>query len=385
MASKNPTKVHHELVPAPEPKTELGRYRILAKSASIPVSPLCLGGMSLGTAHSDFMGSVDQEQAYKILDAFVDAGGNFIDTASNYQDEESEKLIGSWMEARGNRDLVVLATKFSSNYRAWELGKGRTVMYNGNHRKSMFLSVDASLRKLRTTYIDLLYVHWWDWLTSVEELMDGLHVLVEQGKVLYLGASDMPAWFVGAANTYARERGKTPFSVYQGRWNVMRRDFEREIINMANHFGMSLVPWDVVGGGRLQSRAQLEAKDRAGEGLRSFWATGQTETERKASEVLEKVATEVGAESVQQVALAYVRHKARHVIPIVGGRKVEHLEQNIAALKIKLTEEQIKTIESFQDFDVGFPLDLMGDDPLETGKTPWGLALTAHYDFAVRR
>lgn len=132
-------------------------------------------------------------------------------------------------------------------------------------------------------------------------------MLVEQGKVLYLGISDTPAWIVSAANTYAVSHGKTPFSVYQGRWNVMMRDFERDIIPMARHFGMALCPWDVLGGGRLQSSKQIEEKKKAGEGLRTMvGGPEQNEQEKKVSEALEKVAEEHGIESIQSIALAYV-------------------------------------------------------------------------------
>jgi aryl-alcohol dehydrogenase-like predicted oxidoreductase len=130
------------------------------------------------------------------------------------------------MTSRKIRDQIFLATKFTTNYRSFELGKGRTVNYTGNHKKSLHLSVKDSLAKLNTDYIDLLYLHWWDWTTSIPEIMDSLHILVELGKVLYLGISDTPTWIVAAANTYAVGHGKTPFSVYQGRWNIMLRDFE---------------------------------------------------------------------------------------------------------------------------------------------------------------
>lgn len=363
-------KVNNGFAPAPEPETELGRYRVLSSTAGVRVSPLALGAMSLGSAWSDFMGSVDEEKSFQLLDAYADAGGNFIDTANNYQDEQSEEYIGKWMAARGNRDLLFIATKFTSQYRKWELGPGKPVNYCGNHKKSLHLSVRDSLQKLQTDYIDLLYVHWWDWTTSIEELMDSLHILVEQGKVLYLGISDTPAWIVSAANTYARAHGKTPFSVYQGRWNVLIRDLEREILPLTRHFGMALCPWDAIGGGKLQTKKQLEAKKQAGEALRSTWGSEQTEDERKISEVLEKIADEHGTESIQRIALAYVLQKTRNVFPLIGGRKIEHLHDNIKALSIHLTEDQIKSIESVKPLELGFPLDIIGEDPRETGVTP---------------
>ncbi|KAL2865379.1 NADP-dependent oxidoreductase domain-containing protein [Aspergillus lucknowensis] len=353
--------------PPDEPKTELGRYRILSSTAGVRVSPLALGGMSIGQAWSARMGSMDEEQSFKLLDAFTDAGGNFIDTANNYQNEESEQYLGRWMAARGNRDHLFIATKFTNAYCRYALGSRKAVNYGGNHKKSLFLSVEDSLRKLQTSYIDLLYVHWWDWTTSIEELMDSLHNMVERGKVLYLGVSDTPAWVVAAANTYARDHGKTPFSVYQGRWSLMHRDFERDIIPMARHFGMALCPWDVLGGGQLQTTKQLEERAKLNEGGRS---SNQSEEAKQVSAALEKIASEHGIESIQQIALAYVMQKARNVFPIVGGRKVEHLHDNIRALSLHLTDEQMALIESIKEFDLGFPLNFIGDDPRETGGRP---------------
>jgi len=324
------------------------------------------------------MGSMSKENSFKLLDAFYAAGGNFIDTANNYQDEQSEKWIGEWMAEKKNRDMMVIATKFTTGYRSYELGKGKTVNYSGNTRKSLHLSVRDSLKKLQTDYIDLLYLHWWDHTTSIEEIMDSLHILVEQGKVLYLGISDTPAWVVSAANTYARAHGKTPFSVYQGRWNVMLRDFERDIIPMARHFGMALAPWDVIGGGKFQSKKQLEARKKAGEGLRAaFGPAEQTPAEEKISAALEKVAGEHGLESLSTVALAYVLQKTPNVFPIIGGRKVEHLHDNIKALEIKLTPAQIQFLESQTEFDPGFPSTFVGESGKATGKNPWILTPTA--------
>ncbi|EXJ78962.1 aryl-alcohol dehydrogenase AAD14 [Capronia epimyces CBS 606.96] len=368
------------LLPAPEPPTELGRYRVLSSTAGIRVSPLCLGGMSIGDAWTSIMGSLTKENAFKLLDAFAEAGGNFIDTANNYQDEQSEKWIGEWMAARKNRDLMVIATKYSTMYRSHELGKGKTVNYSGNHKRSLHMSVRDSLKKLQTDFIDLLYVHWWDWTTSIEEVMDSLDILVKQGKVLYLGVSDTPAWVVATANTYALAHGKTPFSVYQGRWNVMRRDFERDILPMARHFGMALAPWDVIGGGKFQSKKQIEARQRQGEQIRpSFYQQdGQSPDEEKISAVLEKVAAEHGVDTLSTIALAYVLHKAPNVFPIIGGRKVEHLHDNIKALSIKLTDQQIAFLDAVQPFDPGFPANMIGESPRSTGKSQPLLTLTAH-------
>jgi aryl-alcohol dehydrogenase-like predicted oxidoreductase len=371
----------HLWAPAPEPATELGRYRILSSTAGIRVSPLQLGGMSIGDAWKDSMGSMNKEESFRLLDAFYEAGGNFIDTANNYQDEQSETWIGEWMVQRQNRDQLVIATKFTTDFRSYELGRGKAPNHCGNHRRSLHMSVRDSLKKLQTDWIDILYVHWWDQTTSIEEVMDSLQILVEQGKVLYLGISDTPAWIVTAANLYARAHGKTPFSIYQGRWNVMLRDFEREILPMARHFGMAIAPWDALGGGKFKTKEEIERRKAGGEKLRSILTSEQSEDETKMSAALEKVAAEHGITSLTAVALAYVMAKAPNVFPLVGGRKVEYLQDNIQALKIRLTAEQIGYLESQKPFDIGFPGNFIGLDPKVTGKASFLMAANASYDF----
>ncbi|KAI0965393.1 aryl-alcohol dehydrogenase [Xylaria arbuscula] len=364
--------------PAPQPPTELGRYRILAPSAGVRVSPLCFGAMSIGDAWTNLLGSINKEQSFELLDAYFQKGGNFIDTASNYQDEQSEKWLGEWMTSRKNRDQIILATKYTTDHRSYELGKGKHVNACGNHKKNLHTSVRDSLAKLQTDYIDILYLHWWDWTTSIEEVVDSLHILVQQGKVLYLGISDTPAWVVSAANTYAKAHGKTPFSIYQGRWSVMFRDFERDIIPMARQFGMALAPWGVLGQGKFQSPKGLEERKKTGETLRPFYGTEQTEQEIKISAALAKVAEEHGIESVTAVALAYVLAKYPYCYPIIGGRKVKHLEDNILSLDIKLTDKQIQDLESVVSFDIGFPGTLIGPEIGEIGTTQGFVAASGH-------
>ncbi|GFZ46948.1 oxidoreductase with NAD+ or NADP+ as acceptor [Saitozyma sp. JCM 24511] len=345
----------------PEPPTPLGRLRILSPTAGIRMSPLQLGAMNFGTAFAERMGAMDKEATFKVLDAFYEAGGRSIDTANNYQNEESETLVGDWLEARGVRDQMVIATKYTSGYKAYDLGATGGANYAGNHKKSMVLSLKDSLRKLKTDYIDIFYLHWFDYTTSVEEVVNALDDVVKSGKVLYLGISDSPAWWVAAANTYAKAHGKNQFVVYQGKWNVMLRDFERDIIPMCKHFGMALAPWGVIGGGKLQSKKQLEARKAAGEKSRA--SNPQTDTEIKYSEVLSTIAERHGLESPSVIAIAYVMRKTPFVFPIVGGRKVEHLHENIKALSIKLTDSEMQEIESVEPFDVGFPHDFLGKDP----------------------
>ncbi|KLO11194.1 Aldo/keto reductase [Schizopora paradoxa] len=354
---------------APEPPTALGYYRQLSPNAGIHVSPIQLGAMSIGDK-SAFLGEMSKEQSFKMLDAYYDAGGNFIDTASTYQNETSEEFIGEWAEQRGVRDQLVIATKYTSTYKLYDKSFKIQANHVGNNVKHMHMCVEASLKKLRTSYIDILYVHWWDYETSVKEVMDGLHNLVIQGKVLYLGISDTPAWVVAKANQYAEDHGKSPFVIYQGAWNVMARSFERDIIPMARSLGLALAPWDVIGGGRLRTDAEEEHRRQTGEKGRVFAADSgkvsmvgweRTEDEKKMSAALEKVAKEVGTEHITAVAIAYVMQKTTHVFPIVGGRKVEHLMANIEALKISLSPEQIEYLESIVPFELGFPHAMIGD------------------------
>ncbi|KAG6376931.1 NADP-dependent oxidoreductase domain-containing protein [Boletus reticuloceps] len=352
------------IAPVAKPTSRLARYRALSPYASIHVSPLQLGAMSIGDKWGKLsFGQMEKESSFKLLNAYYDAGGNFIDTANNYQDQSSEEFIGEWAEERGIRDQLVIATKYSTNYVRAETGIKQKVLYSGNNFKSMHISVEASLKKLRTTYIDILYVHWWDWETSIEEMMNGLHMLVQQGKVLYLGISDTPAWVVSQANQYARDHGKTPFVIYQGQWNVMDRSFERDIIPMCKAHGMAIAPWGVLAGGRLRSDEEEERRAKSGENGRLVFNPDwkRNDEERAMSTALEKVAKEVGAKHLTAVAIAYVMQKAPYVFPIIGGRKVEQLEANLEALEIVLTPEQIKLLESIVPFNPGFPYMIIGD------------------------
>ncbi|EPS25904.1 hypothetical protein PDE_00840 [Penicillium oxalicum 114-2] len=335
---------------APPPKSRLGRYRMLAPSAGVMVSPLCLGAMNFGEGWKERLGECDKETSFKILDTFYENGGNFIDTANNYQNEDSEAWLGEWMEKRGVRDQIVLATKYTSGYRTHKRDEIQA-NFVGNNTKSMRLSVDASLKKMRTDYIDLLYVHWWDFGSSIEEVMTSLNQLVVAGKVLYLGVSDTPAWIVSRANQYARDHGMRPFSVYQGQWNAAKRDFEREILPMCAAEGMGLCPWGAIGGGAFKTEAQRKEIAKNGNQGRQI---EPREVDVKVSKVLETIANRHNT-AVTSVALAYVMSKAPHVHPIVGGRKVEHLLGNIEALGLDLKDDDIKEIEGAYEFDHGFP------------------------------
>ncbi|KAI0710630.1 aryl-alcohol dehydrogenase [NADP(+)] [Earliella scabrosa] len=334
----------------PPPKTKLGRHRQLCPLAGVHVSPIVLGAMSIGDKQLEVfgMGTMDKEASFKLLDTYHDEGGNFIDTASNYQEETSEMFLGN---------------------RHCDEGTFKT-HYVGNNAKSLHISAENSLKKLRTSYIDTLYIHWWDWTCGVEEVMNSLHHLVASGKVLYFGVSNAPSWIVTKANTYARMAGKTPFVIYQGPWSVVQRDMEREI-------GMAICPWNVLATGKIRTDAEEEARLKSGSSVRrrTFGADWmRNEKERKVAKVLEEA--RVGTPSIQAVAIAYVMQMVLYVFPLVGGRKVEHLHANIQALDIAVTEEHIRRIQEASPLELGFPYEYMG-----TGSTYGiGYVMSGHHD-----
>ncbi|KAI5308060.1 hypothetical protein KEM55_006678, partial [Ascosphaera atra] len=208
-----------------------------------------------------------------------------------------------------------------------------------------------SLRNLQTTYVDLFYVHFWDYATSIPELMHSLNDLVAAGKVNYLGISDTPAWIVSKANQYARDHGLRPFVVYQGMWNAAMRDFEREIIPMCRDEGMGIAPYGVLNQGRFQTKQGFEEREKNNEGRNMIQISSR---DKQVSAHLERISERTGY-SIFNITLAYVLHKAPYVFPIIGGRKVEHLTHNIPAIGVPLTEEDIADIETAYDFDHGFP------------------------------
>ncbi|KAF2467666.1 Aldo/keto reductase [Lindgomyces ingoldianus] len=335
----------------PKPASLLDFHRVLAPSAGVRVSPLCLGAMNFGDAWEDVMGKCDKKTSFEMMDYFYEMGGNFIDTSNNYQNEESELWIGEWMAARKNRDEIVLATKFTTCYPDPRNPPRQKINFAGNHTKSLHVSLEASLKKLQTDYIDLLYVHWWDFTTGVAEVMQSLNHMVQRGKVLYLGVSDTPAWVVSKANEYARQNGLRPFSVYQGRWSAAERDFEREILPMATSEGMALAPWGSLGGGNFKTAEQRKSSE--GRNM-----APPSEKQLKLSVKLEEIAKKKNT-LLTSVAMAYVMHKAPYVFPIVGGRKVEHLKGNIEALGLELSDEEVDEIDKESGFEIGFPMNFL--------------------------
>ncbi|KAG9229665.1 NADP-dependent oxidoreductase domain-containing protein [Amylocarpus encephaloides] len=321
------------------PRSPLSRHRQLSPTASIKVSPICLGAMNFGESQKQLLGECNKETAFSILDTFKHAGGNFIDTANSYQHGQSEKWVGDWLAARQCRDEMVIATKYTDNFQPH---KQRKIQSNfaGNGSKSLKLSIERSLKWLQTSYIDILYLHWWDYTAGIPEVMHNLNDLVTAGKVLYLGVSDTPAWVVSKANQYARDHGLRQFVVYQGLWNAAMRDFERDIIPMAKDEGMAILPYGSLGRGKFQTEQGFKERERKNPGRARKVKT----VNNVVSKVLEELAVAKNT-AVTSIALAYVLHKAPYVFPLVGGRKVDHLKSNFEALEIELSEEEMAKID----------------------------------------
>ena len=345
----------------------LARHRQLAPTASVRVSPLCLGAMTFGDKQKERYGECNQDEAFAILDYFYSQGGNFIDTANVYQLGQSEEWVGQWMASRNNRDDIVLATKYTNDPRAGDKNIIHS-NYGGNGTKSLKYSIDRSLKRLQTSYVDILYVHYWDFATSIEEIMQALNDLVRTGKVHYLGISDAPAWVVSKANQYARMSGLRPFVLYQGMWNASMRDFERDIIPMCENERMAIIPYGVLNQGRFQTEEGFKQREKNNPG-RNFIPL--SDHDKKVSKALEVTANKKGV-SIFAVALAYVRSKAPYVFPLVGARKVDHIKGNAESLDVRLSDEEIEEIDTAYPFDHGFPHTFLSGTMFKGDKTSRG-------------
>lgn len=323
----------------------LNDYVTLGRSG-LRVSPFCLGAMTFG---EDWGWGAPAAESESIIARFLERGGNFIDTANVYTNGTSETLLGEFIHA--HRQEVVLATKYTNS------GPSNDSNASGNHRKNMVQAVEASLRRLKTDYIDLYWMHIWDQLTPVDEVMRAFDDLVRQGKVLYIGVSDAPAWWIAQANTLAELRGWSRFVGLQIEYSLVERTVERELIPMAKAFKLGLVAWSPLAGGLLSGKYHAKgAKDArfSNEMMKGFMRTGERLDAIVAA--LQRVSQEVGR-SVAQVALAWFRYRDISVIPIIGARKISQLQDNLASLEIDLTPDQVAALDKASAVELGFPHD----------------------------
>src|ERR1700726_1315132 len=329
------------------PKEIHMKYRLLG-NCGLRVSEAALGTMTFG---DDWGWGAAKDEARKVYDAFREAGGNFIDTANFYTNGTSESFLGEFM--KDHRQSVVLATKYTMS------APGTDPNAAGNQRKNMMQAVEASLKRLRTDYIDLYWVHMWDQMTPVEEVMRGLDDLVRAGKVLYTGISDAPAWWIAQANTLAHLRGWSAFAGLQIEYSLIERTVERELLPMAKAFNIGVTAWSPLAGGVLtgkyhghgsseQARLTTDmAKDFMPEPVRSGRIVA----------AVKSVSDETGR-SMAQVALAWLRYRSVAVIPIIGARRVSQFQDNLASFDLTLSANQLKTLDEASVIELGFPYEM---------------------------
>ena len=321
-------------------------YRLFGRSG-LRVSELALGTMTFGT---DWGWGADRDECRKIFDRYAEAGGNFLDTANNYTGGTSERIVGELVAA--DRDHFVVATKYSLSTRPDDPNAG------GNHRKSLVRALEASLERLGTDYVDLLWVHMWDGMTPVEEVVRALDDLVRAGKVLYVGASDTPAWAVARAVTMAELRGWAAFCGLQVPWSLADRSVEREHLPLASALDLAVTPWGVLESGELTGK--YLAPD--GRPTRSRPEHVSSRVNDLAREVM-AVAADLDRPPAQ-VAINWVRQQDPGcvVIPIVGARSAAQLADNLGCLDLRLSPAQLDRLSAASAFQSGFPRSFLESD-----------------------
>ena len=333
-------------------------YSLLGRSG-LRVSPLCLGAMTFGT---EWGWGAPRDTVFALLDRYVAAGGNFVDTADLYTAGTSERLIGEWFSERGNRDRVVLATKYTFGARAGDPNSG------GNARRALRTALDASLARLGTDYVDLYWMHAWDTVTPVEEVVRALDEVVSQGKVRYVGFSDTPAWYAARAWTLADERDREKICALQLEYSLIERNIEREHIPLALELGLAITPWSPLGRGMLTGKFQrgfVGADGRLSNPGLVRNAKIDKEKNWAIVDTLIDLARELGR-SPAQIALAWVATRPGVTSTIIGATRPEQLEDNLGALETPLPPEALERLEAASRIELGFPYDWFQSGPNTT-------------------
>jgi len=323
-------------------------YKLLGRSG-LKVSELCLGTMGFGTEAG---WGADKKTSFEIMDAFANAGGNFLDTANIYKLGTSEKIIGEYVHNH-DRDYFVLATKYSLKDNLTNPNA------SGNNRKNMMRSVEESLLRLKTDFIDVLYLHIWDDITPIDEVLRAMDDLIRQGKVNYAAISDTPAWVVAKGNTLAELMGWSQFIALQVEYSLIQRTPERELIPMAKHYGMTVTPWAPLGGGVL-----------SGKYLRGEQGRVKPESNRlnehnvNITKAVVAIADELGV-SASHVALQWTMSQGFSCIPIVGATKVSQLQDNLKTINVTLSDDHLKQLDEVSKINLGFPGEFFREDAVK--------------------
>ncbi|POS06328.1 aldo/keto reductase [Burkholderia gladioli] len=308
-------------------------------ATGLEVSKLVLGCMTYGDpARGNHAWTLPEDQSRPLIRQAIEAGINFFDTANTYSDGSSEEIVGRALREYAQRDEVVIATKVFNRMRPGANGAGLS-------RKAIFSEIDHSLKRLGTDYVDLYQIHRWDPSTPIEETLEALHDVVKAGKARYIGASSMAAWQFSKALYTSREHGWTEFVSMQNHLNLLYREEEREMLPLCADQGIAVIPWSPLARGRLTRNwdESSERQESDNVGTRLYQATADAD-----KAVVEAVAKVAEARKLPraQVALAWVAHKSTVTAPIVGISKPHHLSDAVAALELKLSEEEIATLEA---------------------------------------
>jgi len=321
-------------------------YRLFGPTG-LRVSELALGTMTFG---EEWGWGAPKEESRRIFDAYAAAGGNFLDTANRYTEGTSERWVGEFVAAE--RERFVVATKYSLFTRKGDPNAA------GNHRKSLVQSLEASLERMQLDYVDLYWVHAWDYLTPVDEVMRALDDVVRAGKALYVGISDTPAWIVARANMLAELRGWTPFAGIQVEYSLIQRTVERELLPMARALDLAVTAWGAIGGGVLTGKYNPDAdaalREQPGRLRSNPNAARRAERNLRIAEAVREVARETGR-SAAQVALNWVRHQPGKVVPILGARTLRQVEDTLGAVGWELDGDQRKRLDEASRIEAGFP------------------------------
>jgi aryl-alcohol dehydrogenase-like predicted oxidoreductase len=331
----------------------LDHYVTLGRSG-LRVSPLCLGAMTFG---EDLGWGSSVEESQQIIDRFVDLGGNFIDTANFYTRSHSEKIVGDHIgRNRARRDRLTIATKFSGNLYPGDPNGG------GSGRKALINACENSLRRLQTDYIDLYWLHVWDANTPIEETMAALDDLVRAGKLRYLGVSDTPAWKIVEANLIARFRGWSAFIALQIEYSLLERTVEQELVPMAGEFGLGITPWSPLKGGALSGK-YTRRNDGQHKADRAALVDGFLN--EKTYEVVDEleIIAKAHETTVASVALAWVHAQPAVTSIIIGARRLSQLDDNVRAVDVNLTGEELARLNALTEPTFGFPQSMLTTVP----------------------
>jgi len=323
------------------------KYKLFGKSG-LRVSELALGTMTFG---EEWGWGVNKEESKKVFDMYANAGGNFIDTANRYTEGTSEEYVGEFIKA--DREHFVLATKYTLFTRRDDPN------FSGNHRKNMVQALEASLKRLDTDFIDLYWLHAWDFTTPEDEVLRALDDMIRAGKIHYIGISDTPAWIVSRMNAIAELRGWTQFVGLQIKYSLLERTVERELLPMARKLDMAVTPWAALGGGILSGKYN---KNKDEEGRAKIYKSINDENLRIAGEVI-KVAEEI-RNTPSQVALNWVRQQAGVIIPIIGAKTEKQLKDNLECLNFTLSEEHMNQLSEASKIDLGFPHEFLTSETI---------------------